>query len=122
MIHQSWVKACPCDFPGGCYWYGGCRRGLGKLPQWVDDMLTDQQSSGKDQSTTDQNSTSKLTGGREMVETEDHDSKDEGENTSESHQSYVETTDELTTSNDADCQQKTQSDTSHAVLMEHCLL
>ena len=39
LIHQSRVKACPHNFPGGFYWYGGRRRGLGKPPQWVEDLL-----------------------------------------------------------------------------------
>ena len=75
MIHLSKVKACPCNFPGGFYWYGGCRRELGKPPQWVEDMLMDQQSSDKDQTTatTDQNGMSTLNGGRGMTETGHHD-------------------------------------------------
>ena len=42
MVHQSRVKACPQNFPGGFYWYGGRRHGLGKPPQWVEDLLADQ--------------------------------------------------------------------------------
>ena len=116
MIHQSRVKACPCNFPGGFYWYGRRRRGLGKSPQWVEDMLTDQWSSEKDQSTTtDQNSMYTLNGEREMVETGDHDLEDEDESTSESEQPDVETSDELTITHD-DCQQTTQSNASHPVM------
>jgi len=48
-----------------------------------------------------------LNGGRETVKSGDHDSG-EGENTNESDQSDVETSDELTTTEDADCQQTTQ--------------
>ena len=71
-------------------------------------MLTDQQSSDKDQTTaTDQTST--LDGGREMVETGDHDLEDGDKETSESDQSDVETTNELTTTDYADCQQTQQS-------------
>ena len=51
-----------------------------------------------------------------MVETEDHDLEDEGENASESGQSNVETTDELTTTDDVNCQQTTQLGTSHPAL------
>ena len=42
LVHQSHVKACPKNFPGGFYWYGGRRRGVGKPPQWVEDLLADQ--------------------------------------------------------------------------------
>ena len=74
---------------------------LCKLPQWVDDMLTDQQSSGKDQSTTDQNSMSK---GKKSSWNRRSWFGTEGENASESDQSDVETTNELTTTDDVDCQ------------------
>jgi len=36
------VKAYPQNYPGGFYWYGGRRRGVGKPPQWVEDLLADQ--------------------------------------------------------------------------------
>ena len=42
LVHQSRVKAYPQNYPGGFYWYGGRRRGVGKPPQWVEDLLADQ--------------------------------------------------------------------------------
>ena len=38
-IHQSRVKHCPVDFPAGFYWYGGKRKGPGRPPKWVEQLL-----------------------------------------------------------------------------------
>ena len=39
QVHQSRVKPCPPNFPGGFYWYGGKRRGPGRPPKWVSTIL-----------------------------------------------------------------------------------
>ena len=39
-IHQSRVKHCPAAFPAGFYWYGGNQKGLGKVPEWVQSLLS----------------------------------------------------------------------------------
>ena len=39
-IHQSRVKYCPVAFPAGFYWYGGNQKGLSKVPQWVQNLLS----------------------------------------------------------------------------------
>ena len=41
-VHQSRVKACPPQFPAGFFWYGGRRRGPGRPPRWVSEMLDTQ--------------------------------------------------------------------------------
>ena len=38
-VHQSRVCLCPQDFPAGYFWYGGKRRGPGRPPRWVEDLL-----------------------------------------------------------------------------------
>ena len=38
-VHQSRVKVCPPQFPAGFFWYGGRRRGPGRPPRWVSEML-----------------------------------------------------------------------------------
>ena len=38
-IHQSRVKHCPVNFPAGFYWYGGKRKGPGRPPKWVEQLL-----------------------------------------------------------------------------------
>ena len=40
QIHQSRVTRCPLKFPAGYYWYGNKRKGPGRPPKWVDDLLT----------------------------------------------------------------------------------
>jgi len=40
-VHQSRVKYCPAAFPAGFYWYGGRQKGLGNVPQWVQNLLSD---------------------------------------------------------------------------------
>ena len=40
QIHQSRVTRCPLKFPAGYYWYGNKRRGPGRPPKWVNDLLT----------------------------------------------------------------------------------
>ena len=39
QVHQSRVKMSPPKLPSGFYWYGGKRRGPGRPPRWVVDML-----------------------------------------------------------------------------------
>ena len=39
QVHQSRVKMCPPKFPSGFYWYGGRRRGPGRPPRWVSEVL-----------------------------------------------------------------------------------
>ena len=43
QVHQSRVKPCPPNFPAGFYWYGGKRRGPGRPPKWVEQILADNQ-------------------------------------------------------------------------------
>ena len=38
-MHQRRVCACPVNFPTGYNWYGGKRKGLGRPPSWVDQLL-----------------------------------------------------------------------------------
>ena len=33
------MKPCPTNFPSGFYWYGGRRRGPGRPPKWVDELM-----------------------------------------------------------------------------------
>ena len=47
QIHQSRVTRCPSKFPAGYYWYGNKRRGPGRPPKWVNNLL----STGKDTDT-----------------------------------------------------------------------
>ena len=44
MVHQIRVKACPNNFPAGFYWYGdgGKQQGIGKIPRWLETLLSDQ--------------------------------------------------------------------------------
>ena len=46
QVHQSRVKSCPRHFPHGFYWYGSRRRGPGRPPKWVSQMLDEQISEG----------------------------------------------------------------------------
>ena len=39
-VHQSRVCPCPPGFPAGYYWYGTKRKGPGRPPRWVDQLLT----------------------------------------------------------------------------------
>ena len=39
QVHQSCVKLCPTNFPSGFYWYGGRRRGPGRPPKWVEELM-----------------------------------------------------------------------------------
>ena len=39
QVHQSRVKVCPTNFPSGFYWYGGRRRGPGRPPRWVRELM-----------------------------------------------------------------------------------
>ena len=43
QVHQSRVKPCTLNFPAGFYWYGGKRRGPGRPPKWVEQILADNQ-------------------------------------------------------------------------------
>ena len=40
-VHQTRVKPSPPGFPAGFYWYGGTQKGIRKLPQWVELLLSD---------------------------------------------------------------------------------
>ncbi len=42
QIHQSRVQECPSNFPAGFFWYGSKRRGPGRPPKWVENLMTDQ--------------------------------------------------------------------------------
>jgi len=106
MIHQSWVKSCPHNFPRGFYWCGGCRCGLGKPPQWFEDMLTDQQSFN---SNTEQHSMSSLRGEGETLETDDSDLEDKDYGTDLSD---VETPDQWTTMDNVGSQTETKNQPS----------
>ena len=39
-VHQSRICPCPLDFPAGYYWYGTRRKGPGRPPRWVNQLLT----------------------------------------------------------------------------------
>ena len=39
QVHASRVRPCPPNFPAGFYWYGGKRRGPGRPPRWIDQLL-----------------------------------------------------------------------------------
>ena len=39
-VHQLRVKPCPLGFTAGFYWYGSRRRGPGRPPRWVQDVLS----------------------------------------------------------------------------------
>ena len=43
QVHQLRVKPCPPGFPAGYYWYGSKRRGPGRPPRWVEQVLMDSQ-------------------------------------------------------------------------------
>ena len=38
-VHQNRVAHCPREFPAGCFWYGGKRKGRGKPHKWVEKLL-----------------------------------------------------------------------------------
>ena len=42
QVHQSRVCPCPPQLPAGFYWYGGRKKNPGRLPQWLDRLLSDQ--------------------------------------------------------------------------------
>lgn len=42
QVHQTRVKRCPAQFPHGFYWYGSKRRGPGRPPKWVAQVLDEQ--------------------------------------------------------------------------------
>ena len=58
-IHQSRFKHYPAAFPAGFYWYGSNQKGLGKIPEWVQSLLSngdnspDSSQSDKEGETTD---------------------------------------------------------------------
>lgn len=39
-IHQSRMCPCPPDFPAGYFWFGSGRRGPGRPPRWIGQLLT----------------------------------------------------------------------------------
>ena len=49
QVHQLRVKPCPPGFTAGYYWYGTKRKGPGRPPRWVQDVLTGREpSSGEE--------------------------------------------------------------------------
>ena len=52
-VHQTRVKPCPPEFPAGFYWYGGTQKGIGKIPQWVETLLSDNQNSDRQTTSTE---------------------------------------------------------------------
>ena len=40
-VHQTRAKPCPEGFMAGYYWYGSKRKGPGRPPKWVEDVLSD---------------------------------------------------------------------------------
>ena len=42
QVHLNRVCPCPLAFPAGYFWYGGRRKGPGRPPKWVDQLLSDQ--------------------------------------------------------------------------------
>ena len=40
QVHQSRACMCPEQLPAGFYWYGGNRKSAGKVPKWVDRLLS----------------------------------------------------------------------------------
>ena len=40
-VHQTRVKPCPDGFMAGYYWYGNKRKGPGRPPKWVENILAD---------------------------------------------------------------------------------
>ena len=40
-VHQNRVKPCPDGFMAGYYWYGSKRKGPGRPPKWVENILAD---------------------------------------------------------------------------------
>ena len=42
-VHQNRESHCPKEFPAGYFWYGGKRKGSGKPPRWVEELLNDQE-------------------------------------------------------------------------------
>ena len=48
-VHQSRICLCPQDFPAGFFWYGGRRRGPGRPPRWVEQLLRSGTQQGPDE-------------------------------------------------------------------------
>lgn len=42
QVHQSRVCPCPPQLPAGFYWYGGRKKSPGRLPQWLDRLLSNE--------------------------------------------------------------------------------
>ena len=40
QVHQSRACMCPEQLPAGFYWYGDIRKSAGKVPKWVDRLLS----------------------------------------------------------------------------------
>ena len=41
QVHMSRTCACPTGFPAGYYWYGSKRKGPGRPPKWVEELMND---------------------------------------------------------------------------------
>ena len=39
QVHMSRTCACPTGFPAGYYWYGSKRKGPGRPPKWVEELM-----------------------------------------------------------------------------------
>ena len=57
QVHQLRVKPCPRGFTAGYYWYGSKRKGPGRPPRWVRDVLAGQDSSNPHDSLAEQSAT-----------------------------------------------------------------
>ena len=42
QVHAQRVTKCPVNFPSGYYWYGNRRKGPGRPPKWLDQLMTSQ--------------------------------------------------------------------------------
>ena len=55
QVHQNRVCPCPPQMPTGFYWYGGNRKSPGRIPKWLQHLLSEQRSS--DEECTDEDTT-----------------------------------------------------------------
>ena len=71
QVHQLRVKPCPTGFTAGYYWYGTKRKGPGRPPRWVQDVL-----SGRERSSTEEQAPSALDVCPDDDTTEEHPDND----------------------------------------------
>ena len=64
QVHNNRVYPCPPQIPTGFYWYGGNQKSPGKIPKWLERLLSEQ---------------GPVDGGciDEEVSTDDHDEEDD---------------------------------------------